>query len=68
MGIRVDIRGIIKERSGKTLPNWIANLLERLIHQRELNQMLEQVEGMDHKQTLDHILRSWNMTCEPIFS
>ena len=41
MGIRVDIRGIIKERSGKTLPNWIANLLERLIHQRELNQMLE---------------------------
>ena len=68
MGIRVDIRGIIKERSGKTLPNWIASALERLIHQRELNQMLEQVEGMDHKQTLDHILRSWNMTCEPIFT
>ena len=30
MGIRVDIRGIIKKRSGKTLPNWIANLLESL--------------------------------------
>ena len=68
MGIRVDIRGIIKERSGKNLPSWITYPLERLIHQQELNQMLEEVEGFDHKQTLDHVLRSWNMTCEPIFT
>lgn len=68
MAIKVDIRGIIKARSGKTLPGFIARPLERLIHQQELNQMLEEVDGMDHKQTLDHILNSWRMTCSAIFT
>lgn len=68
MGLRVDIHGIIKERSGKNLPRWVVAPLERLIHQRELNQMLVEVEGFDHKQTLDHILRSWDMNCQAIFT
>ena len=68
MGIRVDIGKIIRDRSGKKIPRWIIAILERIIHQRELNQMLEQVDGLDHKQTLDKVLQCWRMESEPIFT
>jgi 1-acyl-sn-glycerol-3-phosphate acyltransferase len=68
MAIKVDIRGIIKARSGKTLPGFIARPLERLIHQQELNEVLEQLDGLDHKQTLDCALSIWRMSCTPHFT
>lgn len=68
MSIKVDIGRIISERSGKKLPKWIVSQLEKLIHQREINDLLVKVEGLDHKQTLDTILDTWDMHCQPIFT
>lgn len=38
--MQIDIAKIIEQKSGKKLPKWIIGLLKRLIHEREINDIL----------------------------
>lgn len=39
--IEIDIAQVVEAKSGKKLPRWIARLLQRLIHEREINDILK---------------------------
>lgn len=38
--LEIDIAGVIREKTGRELPKWIARLVQRLIHEREINDIL----------------------------
>lgn len=38
--MQIDIAKVIEQKSGKKLPSWITQLLQRLIHEREINDFL----------------------------
>lgn len=51
-GIEIDVARIIAEKSGKRLPAWIARLVQRLIHEDEINDILR---NYGHLQGLDFL-------------
>lgn len=66
--MRIDIRKILSKRSGRYLPKWLVAPLERLIHQRELNEILSQGEGLSSPAFLRHVLDYLEVKCEAVFT
>lgn len=46
-GIEIDIVKVIEQKSGRKLPYWIARLVQRLIHEREINSILRRYGHLD---------------------
>lgn len=52
---QIDIAQIIAQKTGKKLPNWQAKLLQRLIHEKEINYVLKtygHLQGVDFLEAL----------------
>ena len=54
---RIDIEEILYRRIGRHLPRPIAASLRRLIHERELNEILDSGGSLPPKEFIDHVLR-----------
>lgn len=53
--LKIDIAKIIEDKSGKKLPSWLVGLIKRIIHEEEINSILERYgsyQGVDFINTL----------------
>lgn len=66
--MRIDLREIIRKKTGKRFPKWLIAPLERLIHQRELNNMLVEGAGLSHSEFLRYVLDTLGVDCQAIFT
>lgn len=53
----IDIEDILYRRTGRHLPAAAASLLRRLIHERELNEILDGGVSLPPKEFIDHVLK-----------
>lgn len=58
----IDIEHIIRTRTGRRIPAPAAAVLKRLIHQRELNDMLASGSGLEPRRFIGHVLRRLEIT------
>lgn len=50
--LEIDIAKVIADKSGRKLPHWAARLVQRLIHEREINSILTRYGHLDGKDFL----------------
>lgn len=44
--MEIDIAKVVESKTGRRLPKWVARLLQRLIHEREINSFIRRHEGI----------------------
>lgn len=59
----IEIGDIIKSRTGVSLPAWLVAILKRIIHQREINQIIASGRHLAPQQFLAHALQSLDIGC-----
>ncbi len=59
---QIDIGNIIRMRTSRNLPRFVSAVLERLIHQRELNSILRDGENLAPREFIAHVLDSLGVT------
>lgn len=60
----INIKSIIEQKSKRKLPQWLSNLLERLIHQKEINEFIAQNSDKEGKDFLKAFLDKLNIKTE----
>lgn len=58
----IDIERIIRDRTGRRIPSLAASVLKRLIHQRELNELLASGAGLEPRPFIGHVLKRLEVT------
>lgn len=58
----IDIARVIEQKSGKRLPGFVAGLLRRLIHEREINDFITRHAGKEGKPYLDALHENFRVT------
>lgn len=58
----IDIAKVVEQKAGRKLPNWLANLLRRLIHEREINAFITRHRGKQGKAYLEALHRDFNVS------
>lgn len=61
-GIEIDVARIIAEKSGKRLPAWLARLVQRLIHEDEINHILRSYGHLQGDEFLTALLDYFGTT------
>lgn len=58
----IDIAKVIEQKTGKRLPSFVAGLLRRLIHEREINEFIARHTGKEGKPYLDALHDDFRVT------
>lgn len=68
--LKIDLTGIIRSRvggfRGKLIPGFVLNALERLIHQDELNEVLEKTYPKEGAEFAAGVYEYFNVTLKPV--
>ncbi len=64
--LQINIGDIISKRRGKELPKFIANLLERLIHQDEINYILRTYSNLDGVAFMNALVKHFNLSLKVV--
>lgn len=62
--MEINIAKVIESKTGKKLPRWIARLLQRLIHEREINAFIRRHEGEQGQTYLAALHRDFDVQVE----
>ncbi len=63
--LRIDVGEVLRsknERLAKIIPNFLINILKRIIHQNEINEILAQAGNLHGLEFIDKALRTHNIT------